>query len=292
MELSVVIPTCMPGNYIFDCMNSLQNQTLCQTSFEVLIILNGPKDPFYAMLLKYVATSGLSNTSVLYSEPGGVSRARNLALDHIHSKYVVFIDDDDIITPNYLESLYHRGGEDIIVVSNVRTFRDNPAVSAEDYISKSFRKLKNDQKYNAFKYRGFLSSACCKIIPLKVIGNKRFNCNFKIGEDCLFIFSISDRIKKIILSEEDVIYYRRLRDHSATRNRSGKDEIIWNGINAIISYTSIYLHNPFHYNALVYLSRVIATLTEVYNGLKAGNHPFQGIIRKSSARNCAQTLSY
>jgi glycosyltransferase involved in cell wall biosynthesis len=281
----------MPGNYIFECLDSLYIQTLCRTSFEVLIVLNGPKDPFYDMLLNYVVSSGLSNTSVLYSEPGGVSRARNLALDHISSKYVVFIDDDDLITPNYLESLYRRGGEDIIVVSNVRTFRDNPAASAEDYISKSFRKLKNDQKYNAFKYRRFLSSACCKIIPMKVIGNKRFNCNFKIGEDCLFIFSISDRIKKITLSEEDVIYYRRLRDHSATRKRVGNEEIIWNGINAVISYTKIYLHNPFHYNALVYLSRVIATLAEVYNGLKAGNRQFQGIVRKSSAMNCSETMS-
>jgi glycosyltransferase involved in cell wall biosynthesis len=281
----------MPGNYIFECLDSLYIQTLCRTSFEVLIVLNGPKDPFYDMLLNYVASSGLSNTSVLYSEPGGVSRARNLALDHIQSKYVVFIDDDDLITPNYLESLYRRGGEDIMVVSNVRTFRDNPAASAEDYISKSFRKLKNDQKYNAFKYRGFLSSACCKIIPMKVIGNKRFNCNFKIGEDCLFIFSISDRIKKITLSEEDVIYYRRLRDYSATRNRVGYDEIIWNGINAVISYTKIYLRNPFQYNALVYMSRVIATLTEVYNGLKAGNRQFQGIVRKSSAMNCSETMS-
>lgn len=291
MQLSVVIPTCMPGNYIFECLDSLYIQTLCRTSFEVLIVLNGPKDPFYDMLLNYVTSSGLSNTSVLYSEPGGVSRARNLALDHISSKYVVFIDDDDLITPNYLESLYRRGGEDIMVVSNVRTFRDNPAASAEDYISKSFRKLKNDQKYNAFKYRGFLSSACCKIIPMKLIGNKRFNCNFKIGEDCLFIFSISDRIKKITLSEEDVIYYRRLRDHSATRNRAGYDELIWNGINAVISYTKIYLRNPFNYNALVYLSRVIATLAEVYSSLKAGNRQFQGIVCKSSAMNCSETMS-
>lgn len=291
MQLSVVIPTCMPGNYIFECLDSLHSQTLCHTSFEVLIVLNGPKDPFYDMLSNYVASSGLTNTSVLYSEPGGVSRARNLALDHIKTKYVVFIDDDDLITPNYLESLYRRGGEDIMVVSNVRTFRDNPAASAEDYISKSFRKLKNDQKYNAFKYRGFLSSACCKIIPMKLIGNKRFNCNFKIGEDCLFIFSISDRIKKITLSEEDVIYYRRLRDHSATRNRAGYDEIIWNGINAVISYTKIYLRNPFHYNALVYLSRVIATLAEVYNSLKAGNRQFQGIVCTSSAMNCSETMS-
>lgn len=268
MEISVIIPTFKPGNYIFECLDSIKNQTICKDYFEVIIVLNGPKYPYYDMLLKYVETSRILNIQILYTELSGVSNARNLALDNILSRYVVFMDDDDIVTENYLEFLYKDVDDNIIAVSNLRTFRDNLNVLGDDYISRSFRKLKYDQKYNIFKYRGFLSCVWGKIIPVKIIGKYRFNRNYKIGEDSLFIFSISHKIGKIILCEEDVIYYRRLRDGSATRSPSGMDELLMRTFKTIISYTRILLQNPLQYNLLFYFSRLSAVILEVITRLK------------------------
>jgi glycosyltransferase involved in cell wall biosynthesis len=277
MEISVIIPTFAPGNYIFDCFDSIKNQTFDKANFEVIIVLNGPKYPFYNLLQGYIETSKTLNIHLLYTEINGVSNARNLALDHIHSKYVIFIDDDDIVSTNYLEALYKKANNNIIAVSNVRTFRDDLNILGDDYISKCFRKLKYDQKYNVFKYRRFLSNVWGKIIPEKVIGENRFNCNFKIGEDCLFIFSISHRITKIALCEEDVIYYRRLRDGSATRSTSGINAIIRNAYNSINAYTKIYFGNPLQYDLFFYFSRLLAIILEVFIRIKLRN--------KSSIRN-------
>ena len=274
MEISVIIPTFTPGSYIFDCLDSIRNQSFNKDKFEVIIVLNGPKDPFYNDLLRYVEGNKILNFLILYTEIKGVSHARNLALDNIYSKYIVFMDDDDIVTSNYLEALYNGADEDVIAVSNVRTFREDLDDLGDDYISKCFKRLKYNQKYDIFKYRGFLSSVWGKIIPAKTIGENRFNPNFKIGEDSLFIFSISNRIKKIAVCEDNVIYYRRIRDGSATRSSTGIDETLINAFNSIISYTRIYLYKPFQYSSLVYFSRSIAIAIEVFNRLKISDKSY------------------
>lgn len=271
MEISIIIPTFRPGKYIFECLESIKKQTLCNNDFEVVIVLNGPKYPFYDILQRYIKQSGIFNIQILYTPLKGVSNARNLGLDNVQSRYVVFIDDDDIISANYLEFLYKDVDENKISVCNVKTFIDDLTVLGDDYISKCFTKLKNDNNYNIFKYRGFLSSACCKIIPVKIIGKNRFNSNFSIGEDSLFIFLISNRIKRITLCEENVIYYRRLRDGSATRRTSGIDEVFVYVVISIIAYSRIYFCNPIRYNLLFYLSRLFAIITGVFERLKASN---------------------
>jgi len=280
MEISVVIPTFKPGNYIFDCLDSIKNQTFCKEDFKVIIVLNGPKYPFYDILQRYAETSRSLNIQILYTEIKGVSNARNLALDIILTKYVVFMDDDDIVSSNYLAELHKNADDNKIAVSNVKTFKNDLNVLGDDYISKCFIKLRYNQKYNIFKYRGFLSTVWCKIIPVKIIGKHRFNRNFNIGEDCLFIFSISNGIKKIILSEEDAIYYRRLRDGSATRSTSGIDELLAHAVNSIISYTGIYLSNPFQYNLLFYFSRLFAIALEVFTSLKVNRKSFIKVVHK------------
>ena len=52
MKISVIIPTYNPGFYIKDCLESLYAQTLDDKSFEVLIVLNGDKDPYFEDLEK------------------------------------------------------------------------------------------------------------------------------------------------------------------------------------------------------------------------------------------------
>ena len=41
MKLSVIIPSYKPGDYLWECLDSLCNQSLDGKDFEVLIVLNG-----------------------------------------------------------------------------------------------------------------------------------------------------------------------------------------------------------------------------------------------------------
>ena len=121
MKISIIIPTFRPGKYLIECVDSIEKQTLSKFIFEVIIVLNGDKDPFQKLIKNIIENSKIS-IKLIYTQIKGVSNARNVALDYINSEYVVFIDDDDLISKNYLEALLNKATEDNIVVSNVKTF--------------------------------------------------------------------------------------------------------------------------------------------------------------------------
>src|SRR5690554_1613370 len=94
-KLSVIIPTYKPQNYILECIDSLQKQTLNKIFFEVIIVLNGDKEPYYTEVENYIKEH--DNFKIIHTATAGVSNARNIGIDTAKGSHVVFIDDDDFI---------------------------------------------------------------------------------------------------------------------------------------------------------------------------------------------------
>ena len=158
------------------------------------------------------------NSVVITTETPGVSNARNIGLIRAQGEYVCFIDDDDKISPSYLENLYSKATPNNIVASNVKAFYNNSNKTENDYIASAYKKLINkNSPLSVFKGRKFMSSSCCKIISRRIIQDVRFDTNLKIGEDSVFMAKISKNVKSIVLSDSSAIYYRRLRAGSASR---------------------------------------------------------------------------
>ena len=125
MKISIIIPTYKPDYYIWECLDSIKEQSLEKNMFEVLIILNGEKEPYYNNILNYIKKYKLLNFKLIYTEQGGVSNARNIGLDNCKGDYISFIDDDDYITKEYLQVLLDRiqeYGDTGIVLSNYLNF--------------------------------------------------------------------------------------------------------------------------------------------------------------------------
>ena len=108
--------------------------------------------------------------------------------------------------------------------------------------------------------RKYFSGPCMKLFPMSFIQDRRFDVRFKNGEDSLFMFLISDKIKKVAFTSKDAIYYRRYRDNSAYTRGKTKREIIANKMNMIKAYISIYLRKPHKYSLLFFITRLLGTL--------------------------------
>ena len=251
--ISVIIPTYKPGAYIYDCLDALLKQSLKQSLFEIILVLNGPREPYFSNIACYTKTS--ANIQLLYEAKAGVSNARNVGLQIAKSRYICFIDDDDIVSYNYLENLLQCSkGQDSIVVSNVYSFHGQKDECLKDYLTMK------DDSCGLFRNRYYLSNACCKLIPMSIIGRKRFNTKISQGEDALFMFSISDKIKSIIKTAPDCIYYRRLRETSASRKQKTITSFVLTTLKLQFAFTNIYIKEPFKYNFWLYLSRILAVL--------------------------------
>ena len=222
MNISIIIPTYKPGSYLKDCLESINNQTMDKKCFEVIIVLNGVIKPYIEYIYSLTKMYDF-NSVVIPTETPGVSNARNLGLSRTQGEYVCFIDDDDKISPSYLENLYSKATPNNIVASNVKAFYNNSNKTENDYIASAYKKLINkNSPLSVFKGRKFMSSSCCKIISRRIIQDVRFDTNLKIGEDSVFMAKISKKVKSIVQTNSSAIYYRRLRAGTASRVKKKK----------------------------------------------------------------------
>lgn len=268
MKISVIIPSYKPQGYIWECLDSLKNQTLPKEDFEVILVLNGCNQPYKTEITEYIEKnlSGY-NVNFIQTDTPGVSNARNMALDCAKGDYIAFVDDDDYLSDVYLESMLFKAKHDTIVLSNTIALKnDNRDTPLRYQLSEVYRDYQRCQNINlASKVRKYFSGPCMKLIPIEVIGDRRYDVRFKNGEDSIFMFLISDRFENIVFASEDAIYYRVYRDDSATTKKRGRRERIKNNINSIIEYSKIYSIRRYHF--IFYMSRLMAEIRCFVNNI-------------------------
>jgi len=266
VKISVIVPTYKPGVYIDKAIKSLFNQSLDPRLFEIIIVLNGPKDPFWDGLQKYAEE--INNLKLYYNEISGVSNARNFGIDKSKGEYVCFLDDDDWVSVNYLQGMLSLqetiSDKNLIVQSNWFAIKDGERRS--DYIREAYALLK-DQRYSLFRYRKFLSSVAGKLISKKIIDTIRFRSDLEIAEDAVFMFELSKSIDEILLSDENCVYYRELRDGSVLRRKRNLTEILSNYFKKIKAYFQVYSSSAKEYDFFLFISRLVASSKMLVNDL-------------------------
>lgn len=267
MKVSVILPTYKPEDYIYECLDSLNNQSLSKDSFEIIIVLNGCGQPWLDNLNNYIHTHTENlNIKLLNIEEGGVSNARNIGLDCSEGEYITFMDDDDYVSPDYLKELYETADVDTISLSDAIAFKDKTHEQDLSYAQHTvFERLNNKKNLSLLKSRKMFNGPVMKLIHRSIIGDRRFEKQFANGEDSLYMFLISDRIKKVKFTSPKAVYYRRIRCNSATTKKKSRLDIAINRFKMCLFYTKYYVSNPFHYNLPFLLSRyAAATKTLLY----------------------------
>lgn len=266
MKITVIVPTYKPKEYIWDCLDSFVKQTFPKGDFEVIIVLNGCCEPWKSEIENYIRLNmdGM-NVKFIQTDTGGVSNARNIALDCAEGEYVTFIDDDDYVSPKYLELLHEKADGNTVVLSRPFAFNDGDATRSVPYPMMDIYEEMHDRTDMSIssKVRKYFSGPCMKLIPMDFIRGRRYDVRFKNGEDSLFMFLISDRIKEIKFAEREAVYYRRYRVGSAVTTKRRKREIIRNGMLQIRVYFKCFFMQPFAYNWAFFCTRIIATLKHV-----------------------------
>ena len=259
--LTVIIPAYRPQNYLLDCLLSLEKQTIERNYFEILVVLNGEKEPYFTDIQSHINNSELDNARIIYTGEKGVSNARNIGLNHAKGNYIVFLDDDDFLSDNYLADLYRKidGREDAIAVSNVKTYDPVTQIKGTDYFLSRAFKHTMEGRFSVRCHRSFFSTVWGKIIPVNVIDTVRFNPQMHISEDAVFMFAISKHIKQILLSDAASIYYVTLTPDSASRKKSSFISHVQNMYNAIKNFSVIYFSDSKNYSLSFYLNRVFAS---------------------------------
>lgn len=99
--VSVIIPVYKVEPYLRQCIESVLAQT--HSGLEVILIDDGSPDRSGEICEEYAARD--PRIRVIHQENGGLSAARNAGLDAAKGNYITFIDSDDFVAENYVETL-------------------------------------------------------------------------------------------------------------------------------------------------------------------------------------------
>lgn len=211
--VSIILPVYNAALYLPQCLSSIQEQTF--QDFEVLMINDGSIDDSERLCKEFAR--GDSRFLLFNKENSGVSASRNLALLHARGKYLQFIDSDDWLATDAVETLFHRSestGSDLTVCHFYRVL-ENHAVQRghikTDRLLTRREYAEEMMKAPANYYYGVLWNKLYRRSLVESV-RLRFDPQIKWGEDFLFNLQYLEHVRLISTSSKPIYYYRKRED--------------------------------------------------------------------------------
>ena len=126
MLLSIIVPGQNVEAYIGKCLDSLLNQDINSSDYEIIVVNDGSTDRTKEIVEGYVSSH--SNVILINQQNKGLSGARNSGVNVARGLYVMYIDSDDYIEKNVLGGLLAQAERD-----NLDVLRYNYRNVDEDY---------------------------------------------------------------------------------------------------------------------------------------------------------------
>lgn len=242
-KVSVVIPCYNHGIYLDEAVDSVLAQSF--SDFEIVIVNDGSTDPYTIDLLKGY---GRPKTRVLHTENAGVSSARNSGIAAARGEYILPLDADDRIAPNYLEkgvAVLDARPEVGIVYCDEQMFGERD----DFWIMPQY-----DPVALLFDNQIFPSAFFRKSDWEKVGG---YSTRFIYGwEDWDFWISMST-LKKEVTKIPELLYYYRIRSESRDHSMRLIHKLAMMSL-IVLRHKKLYLKNLHH--LLAKLFRLLTTL--------------------------------
>lgn len=206
-KVTVVITTYNLERYIATCLDELLAQTF--QDFDLLIFDDYSNDSTVSVMETYRKNFKDRLRFIVASENmGSPARSRNAAMDSglIHGEYVVFLDGDDNIKPDFLEKLYGAATcnhADITMCAYSRIEEESKKVLCTEMTG--FPKI-IDMPPKSDILAFINGSLWNKLIVTKLIDDTRIP-DFKVGEDLSFLQALYRKCKRIVSIQEDLIHY-------------------------------------------------------------------------------------
>ena len=219
VDISVIIPVYNVQDYLRDCIESLLRQE--KKNLEIILVDDGSTDNSGDICDEYEHKN--INIKVIHKKNGGLGSARNAGFKAATGEYIYYLDSDDWIVSETLESIYEiakRENLDILLFG-AKCFWDGEGCFSKDWpeyykhdigigsVQKGIDNLKE-----TFYGGQYIASLCLRLIRRDFLRNLKIEFNENIiheDEDYAFLTYIqAERVMCI----PDIFYQRRYRKGS------------------------------------------------------------------------------
>ena len=198
--VSIIVPVYKVEQYLKRCMDSVLNQTY--KNIEIILVNDGSPDNCPALCDKYAKID--SRVRVIHKENGGLSSARNVALDSVKGDYIFFVDSDDWLALDTLEVLNEYLEKDYDMISFQRTYL------TEEKVVEKGEKNPKDMDVSQYIDASFLGRydffVTTKIFKAEVFNNVRF-LEGRNYEDLEIMHRLFLNMKKVVGLDYFLYYY-------------------------------------------------------------------------------------
>lgn len=188
--ISVIIPVYNTGEPCINLLNVLLKSSY--SNIEVICINDGSKDNSLKLLKAFAKKN--PKIRVFHQENAGPSAARNAGIKHATGKYVIFVDSDDMVEPEFLSELYSAYSKDTILACTSLLYNRLAFNKSYPIYTKHVRNRKKNESLKSYvlyllRHDGRLYGVINKLFRLDIIqdNNIQFDVSIKFAEDTNFV---------------------------------------------------------------------------------------------------------
>ena len=212
-KVSVIVPVYNTEQYLVQCLNSICGQSLSE--IEVIVIDDGSTDNSSLICDSFAERD--SRFKIIHKNNEGLSAARNCGIDIARADYIMFVDSDDYVSPNFCEVPYkimEKTGADITIFQFMK-------YGGKRAFTKSFpiEGITPKKDVLTWLWRYTWAAAWNKIYRKSLFDGIKYPVGH-LYEDDAITHRIVYKADSIFISNECLYYYRNSRTGSITNTKS------------------------------------------------------------------------
>lgn len=226
--ISIIIPVYNVEAYLAECLNSILKQEY--TNIEIIAVDDGSTDSSSNILQKYAKQD--KRITVLRKPNGGIASARNYSLRYAKGNYIFFVDSDDLIAPNAIQTLVsiaemHKA--DIVSFGFKKFYKDTDIQKISSLNTKPARMIDRQEMFRICFDENFKTKCSngaytwARLFKKNVLNDLTFDVKREFYEDEDFasklIASLSEA-HRIVLFDIPLYYYRQRKSSLVHSKRS------------------------------------------------------------------------
>ena len=203
--ISIIVPCYKVEQYLPKCVDSILNQAY--SNLEIFLVDDGSPDKSGEICDEYAKQD--KRIKVIHKENGGLSDARNVALDVATGEYIVFVDSDDYCALDYVETLYRLVSENDaqLGVTWHMCFDEGTEPMADTHDGKTLNVFTAEQALQSMFYqKEFDTAAWAKIYHRSLFEGIRYPKGW-LFEDLPTTYRLMAKCKRVAFTNYMSYYY-------------------------------------------------------------------------------------
>lgn len=201
--ISIIVPIYNVKEYLNRCIDSILNQSY--HNLEIILVDDGSTDGSGKIIDSYSVSD--KRIVIIHKKNGGLSDARNFGIEIATGEYFLFVDSDDWISKEYVETLLMLAlkYDSDLVIGKIRKTFGNKVINDKQMILCE-EKSKEETLKKILLQDGIDVSACAKLYSRNIFKQIRYPKG-KLYEDFYIFGDIIESANKILITSYSGYYY-------------------------------------------------------------------------------------